>query len=69
MWSAEAADSRLRGVVSLEPCWYKVTGLTEAERKAVHTGGQVFCLSFVVEQEESEWLEIWSLGAQRIGQR
>ena len=37
MWSAEAADSRLRGAVSLEPCWYEVTGLTEAERKAVHT--------------------------------
>ena len=69
LWTAEPADSRLRGAVSMEPCWYEVTGLTEGERKAVHTGGQaVVCLSLVVvEQEEGEWLGIWSPGAQRMG--
>ena len=59
----------------MKPCWYEVTGLTEAERKAVHTEAKrsgltqpVGCLSLVVvEQEEGEWLGIWSLGAQRMG--
>ena len=43
MWSAEPSNSRQRGAVSQEPCvliWSEVIRLTQAERKAVYTGGQ-----------------------------
>ena len=61
--------------MSQERCvliWSEVTGLTEAERKAVHKRSglthPVACLNLViVEQQESRWLEILVRSAQRTG--